>query len=117
MEKTLTVTILLIIVTSLIGLVFFLFKRFINNTLINVKEQLSYVKTEWDLMFKAVGEKTDRLSKNMADLSSTIEKNHEKQIENQTDIASIKSEVKSQGKHIERLEDKVDKHISGHNKD
>lgn len=101
------VSIVLLFISGLFGCMFFLFRTIVNNA-------LSYVKEQMVELLREVRDITTGLSENMSELSNTIKENQKDQVKNQTEIAGMKSDIKSHGKSIERLEDKVDKHISGH---
>ena len=109
MTETIIVSVVLLFISGLIGCMFFLFRTIVNNALSYVKEQMT------DLL-REVGDITRGLSENMSELSNTIKENQKDQVRNQTEIAGMKSDIKSQGKGLDKLEDKVDKHISEHGK-
>jgi peptidoglycan hydrolase CwlO-like protein len=110
LKETIIISAILLLIGGLITLMFFLFRTIVNNA-------LSYVKDQMADLLREVGDITDRLSKNMSELSQTIKENQKEQVKNQTDIAGMKSDIKSHGKNLERLEDKVDKHIEHHIKE
>lgn len=109
MKETIIASIILCLIVGGIGFISFLFQKIVNNALDHIKDQMS-------TMLVRVGEITSGLSNNMKELSETIKNERDERVENQKDIASIKTTLDSHGKSIEKLENKIDKHVEGHGK-